>query len=854
MNLSREREIISDPYRLFKISMICTCKEEDMSADDYRVPPEKLRWVCDPEQFDFNSTADIPELEGAIGQKRALKSIDFGLGMQMNGFNLFLAGEPGTGRSSTIKNLLKIRAKTEPPPHDWCYVFNFKTPDKPISLSLPAGKGSELAVDMKELLEAVRSVIPKALDSKEYETNKTAIVEEYQAQNGALFSRLEKEAEEKGFALQRTVSGLVVVPQKEDRNYTQEEYDALNDEEKHKLDEAGKELTEKLNDVMRQVRENEKTTKEMLSSLDRNLGLAAVGHHIEPLKAKYAAFPKVTEYLEAVQEDILLNLEDFKDHSTQQPSPIPGIRFPHQEPSFERYAVNVLVDNKDTDGAPVVFEPNPTYNNLFGRIEHVMQMGGVATTNFTLVKPGALHRANGGYLIVDAREVLINPFSWDSLKRCIKNCEIKIEDVLEQYRFMSVASLKPEPVPLQAKIIMIGAPWIYYLLFHLEPDYRKLFKVKADFDSRVQRTPEIMKEYALFVATHCKNENLLPFDRSGVAALLEFSSRIVEDQGKLSSQFMEISDLIREASYWADKEKSPIVTRQFVMRAIEEEIYRNNRIEERIQEMIDEGTIMVDTSGSEVGQINGLSVMSLGDYMFGRPSRLTVRVYTGRGGMVNIEREVKLSGPIHDKGVLILTGYLGGKYAHDKPLSFSASICFEQSYEGVEGDSASSTELYALLSALSGVPIKQGIAVTGSVNQLGKVQPIGGVNYKIEGFYAVCKSKGLTGEQGVMIPETNVRHLMLKEEVVEAVKTGKFHIWSVSTIEQGIEILTGIPAGERSEDGGYPKGTINYLVDKRLHEFGESMKKFTASHEKEEKKGAESNPTEKSKASRKRIK
>jgi lon-related putative ATP-dependent protease len=515
------------------------------------------------------------------------------------------------------------------------------------------------------------------------------------------------------------------------------------------------------------------------------------------------------------------------------------LRVPHQEPSFERYAVNVLVDNKDTVGAPVVFEPNPTYNNLFGRIEHVMQMGGMATTNFTLVKPGALHRANGGYLIVDAREVLINPFSWDSLKRCIKNSEIKIEDVLEQYRFMSVASLKPEPVPLQAKIIMIGAPWIYYLLFHMEPDYRKLFKVKADFDSRVKRTPEIMKEYALFVATHCKNENLLPFDRSGVAALLEFSARIVEDQAKLSSQFMEISDLIREASYWAEKEKSPIVTRQFVTRAIEEEIYRNNRIEERIQEMIEEGTIMVDTAGAEVGQINGLSVMSLGDYMFGRPSRLTVRVYTGRGGMVNIEREVKLSGPIHDKGVLILTGYLGGKYAHDKPLSFSASICFEQSYEGVEGDSASSTELYGLLSALSGVPVRQGIAVTGSVNQLGKVQPIGGVNYKIEGFYAVCKAKGLTGEQGVMIPETNLRHLMLKEEVVEAVRSGRFNIWSVSTIEQGIEVLTGIPAGERDEEGGYPDGSINSLVDKRLHEFGESMKKFAASHEKEEKKEAE---------------
>ncbi len=811
-----------------------------MSVANCKIPVEKLRWVCDPSQFDFETTADIPELEGSIGQERALKSIDFGLGMREDGFNLYLAGEPGTGRSSTIKNLLKQRAKAEPNPHDWCYVYNFKDPDNPVALALPAGVGSELADDMKEFLDAVRAVIPKALDSKEYETNKAAILEEYQEKNGVLFAGLEQEAAAEQFAVQRTVSGLVMVPQKEGRNYTQEEYEALSGEEREKLDEAGKRLTERLNDVLRQVRENEKVLKDALAKLDRDLGLAAVGHHLEPMREKYAEYPKVLQYLEAVQEDVLLNLEDFKEQ-TPQASPIPGLKLPRQEPSFERYQVNVFVDNKDTSGAPVIFEPNPTYNNLFGRIEHVMQMGGMATTNFTLMKRGALHRANGGYLVVDAREVLINPFAWDALKRCIRSGEIRIEDVLEQYRFMTIASLKPEPIPLQAKIIMIGSPWIYYLLFYLEPDYRKFFKVKADFDSRIRKSPEIMKDYALFVATHCKRDNLLPFDRSGVAGLLEYSARSVEDQERLSCQFMEIADLIREADYWARKENSPLVTREFVNRAIEEKIYRSNRIEERMQELFEDGTILVDTEGAEVGQINGLSVLTLGDYMFGRPSRLTVRVYMGRAGMVNIEREVKLSGPIHDKGVLILTGYLGGKYAHDKPLSFSASICFEQSYEGVEGDSASSTELYGLLSALSGVPLKQGIAVTGSVNQLGKVQPIGGVNYKIEGFYAVCKAKGLSGEQGVIIPKTNERHLMLKDEVVEAVRDGKFHIWSVETIDQGIEILTGVPAGERQSDGKYPEGTINYLVDKRLREFVESMKKFSAP-EKEEKKGEGAKP------------
>ncbi|RNC73248.1 MAG: ATP-binding protein [Desulfuromonadales bacterium] len=804
-----------------------------MPIDHLKLPVEKLRWTCDPAQFDFATTDDLPELEGTLGQARALTSIDFGLDIRESGFNLFLSGEPGTGRTSTIKNILKKRAKGEPAPQDWCYVNNFKSPDLPISLALPAGLGTELEKDMRELIDHIRTVIPKALDSKEYEANKATIIEAYQEKNNELFGKLEAEAQAKGFALQRTVSGLVMVPQKEERNYTQEEYEALSAEDKEKLDETGQELTERLNDVLRQVREHEKGTKDALAQLDRDLGLATVGHHLDPLREKYGPLPKVLDYLNAVQEDIILNLEDFKPQQ-QMPSPIPGLKLPRQEPSFDRYQVNVFVDNHEVDGAPVVFEPNPTYNNLFGRIEHVMQMGGVATTNFTLIKPGALHKANGGYLIVDAREVLINPFSWDALKRCIRNAEIKIEDPLEQYRFMSVATLKPEQIPLQAKIIMIGSPWIYYLLFHLEPDYRKFFKVKADFDSRIARTPEILKDYALFVASNCKSEKLLPFDRSGVAGLVEYSARLVEDQGKLSSQFMEIADLIREASYWAGKEGCGAVTREHVTRAIDQKTYRSNRIEERMQELFDEGTILSDVEGGTVGQINGLGVMQLADHTFGRPSRVTARVWLGRAGMVNIEREVKLSGPIHDKGVLILTGYLGGRFAHDKPLSFSASICFEQNYEGVEGDSASSTELYCLLSAFSGVPIRQGIAVTGSVNQLGKVQPIGGVNFKIEGFYAVCKSKGLTGEQGVIIPKTNERHLMLNDEVIQAVRDGKFHVWSVETIDQGIEILTGVPAGELQEDGTWPEGTINGLVDRRLREMLESMKKHGA--DKDEKK------------------
>lgn len=786
------------------------------------MPAEKLRWNCDPDLLGFDTTAELPDFNNAIGQKRALRSIEFGLSVEGSGFNIYVSGETGTGRTSTIASILSKRAKSEPQPHDWVYVNNFKDSDSAISLDLPAGKGSELAEDMKELIEAFRNDIPKALESKEYENMRAELLDSYQSTSNDLFQGLEKGAEKLDFSLQRTVSGLVIVPLKSGRNYTQEEYDALNEKKRLKLEKQGKQLTEQLNEVLRQVREQEKLTKDALAQADRDVGMSCLGHRLNPLREKYAEIEKVLAYLDSVQKDILNTLDDFKPQSGQ--PQIPGIRLPRQEPTFDRYQVNVLVDNKDTDGAPVVFESNPTYNNLFGRIEHAMQYGGVAVTDFTMIRSGSLHRANGGYLVIDAREVLMNPFVWDSLKRCIRNSEIRIEDVLEQYRFMTMVSLKPEPVQMRAKIVLIGTPWIYYLLFHLDPDYRKFFKVKAEFDSSVARTPEIMHDYSLFVASHCRAEGLLPFHNSGVAALLEHTARMADDQSKLSSQFMEIADLIREISFWASKADRTIINGDDVRAAVEESLYRVNRIEERMQELYDNGTIMVDTSGVVVGQINGLSVIDLGDHTFGRPTRITAMVYTGYDGMVNIEREVKLSGPIHDKGVLILTGYLGGTFATERPLSLSASICFEQSYDGIDGDSASSTELYALLSALSGVAIKQGIAVTGSVNQRGIVQPIGGVNYKIEGFFAVCRAQGLTGQQGVMIPKSNERHLMLHEDIVQAVNAGQFHIWSVETVEQGIEILTGTRAGQRNKNGKYPKGSIYQLVDTRLRTMADKMK------------------------------
>lgn len=786
----------------------------EKAMNRFRLNPEQLRWHCPPEQLQFETTADLPDLMDAVGQERALRSLEFGLGVQENGFNLYISGETGTGRTSTIRNLLRQRAKDEPTPEDWLYVYNFKDQESPVSISLPAGGGVQFVSEMKEFVEGIKLDIPKSLESKEYEARRAEIIERYQESNNNLFEALENQAESMGFALQRTVSGLVVVPQKEGNNFTQDEYDALSEEDRKKLDDDGKVLTEQLNELLRQVRDNEKATKEQLALADRELGTSSLAHRLDPLREKYAQVPRVLAYLEAVQEDILKNLDDFKPQPPQ--SQIPGIKTGRPEPSFERYEVNLLVDNHETSGAPIVFESNPTYNNLFGRIEHVMQYGGVAATDFTMIKAGALHRANGGYLVIDAREMLINPFVWDSLKRCIRTGDIRIEDVMEQYRFMTVVSLKPEAVPLRSKIILVGTPWIYYLLYYQDPDYRKLFKVRAEFDSLVTRTPEVIHEYALFVATLCRDKNLLHFDRGGLACLLEYTARMVDDQQKLSARFMEIADFVREASFWAERDGHLLITCQDVERAAEEKLYRIRRIEEHLQELLAEGTLMVATDGAVVGQINGLSVISLADHTFGQPSRITARVWVGQAGMVNIEREVKLSGAIHDKGVLILSGYLGGIFATRRPLALSASLCFEQNYDGVDGDSASSTELYALLSALSGLPLDQGIAVTGSVDQLGRIQPIGGINHKIEGFFAVCKARGLNGRQGVLIPKANERNLMLHHDVVDAIATGQFHVWSITSIEEGIEILTGVPAATRKADGGFRKGTVYQRVEQTL--------------------------------------
>ena len=796
---------------------------------------DKLYRFCDPDIFTFNTTEDLPDFKETIGQERALHALDFGLSLESTGFNIFILGEHGTGKMTTVRSFLSQKAMNEPVPQDWCYVYNFKDSDVSVAISLDPGSAVIFQKDMEELIKILKAEIPKVFESKEYEKQKNKIIEEPQKQQKDIFSGLEEEAQQKGFSVRKTVSGLIIIPvKKTGEPLTEDEYELLDENTRKKIDEIGKTLQEKLNDVVRIARESEKMVKESIGRLEKEAALSSVGHLIDELKNKYKDHEKITAYLEDVKEDILEHLDDFKAQEEQAP-PLPFMKLPKTEPIFTRYTVNVLVNNKDCKGAPCIFESNPTYFNLFGRIEHKFQYG-IALTDFSMIKAGSLHKANGGYIVINALDLLRNIFAYDSLKRAIRNKEIKIEDVWEQYRLISTTTLKPEAMPLDVKVILVGNPYLYYLLYNLDEEYRELFKVKADFDSRMGRTEGNINKYASFVTTLCREEKLLPFDRAGVAKVVEFGSRLAEHQNKLSSRFSDIADILREASYWASKSNSNIVSDGHVHKAMDERIFRTNRIEERLREMILEGTIIVDTKGEKVGQINGLAVLDLGDYSFGKPSRITAKTYTGKAGVVNIERETKMSGKIYEKAILIITNYLGSRYAQKRPISLSASITFEQLYDTVEGDSASCAELYALLSSLSGIPLKQSVAITGSMDQNGEVQPVGGINEKIEGFFDLCRLTGFNGSQGVIMPTRNVKNLMLKKDVVEAVKEGKFFIYPIQRVDEGLEIITGMQVGELRDDGTYPEGTINYLVVKRLAEISEALeKKKEKEEEKEEK-------------------
>ena len=788
------------------------------------LPLESLRKTCDPNVMRCKTTEELAPLREIIGQERAVRALKFGLGIRDQGFNIYVAGYPGTGRKTAVKNFVEELASVEPVPPDWCYVNNFSDQYQPNAIQLPAGKGREFQDDVKNLIESIRTALPKAFESDDYAARREATVRVLEKHRKELIDKLNVKAQQEGFIIQSTPIGLLLIPVVNGKPLKEEELLSLPQKTKDLIQEKRGRLESELRNTMRQFRDMERKIREELNKLNRDVALYAIGNLVEDLIEKYKALSEITVYLKDVQNDILDNIAQFvkKDEPQQRmPFPVPWMK----EASFRKYEVNVIVDNSDVKGAPVVTEFNPTYQNLFGTTEKEAQFGALVT-DFTMIRGGSLHKANSGYLIITVEELLRNPFSYEGLKRALRDEKIVIEEPQERFGFMSTKSLKPQPIPLKVKVILIGNPYLYQQLLTLDMEFTELFKVKAEFDTTMARTEENVKHYAAFVCTICQKEKLKHLDRSGLAKLVEYSQRLAQDQHKLSTRFAEVADIIREANFYATQEKSEVVTGSHVKKAIEEKIYRSKLIQEKIQEMIQREILLIDTDTEKVGQVNGLSVMGLGDFAFGNPSRVTASVGLGREGVIDIEREAKMGGPIHTKGVLILSGYLNEKYARDKPLGLSARLVFEQNYGGVEGDSASSTELYAILSALSGLPIKQSLAVTGSVNQKGQVQAIGGVNEKIEGFFEVCKAKGFTGQQGVMIPASNVQNLMLKEEVVDAVKAGRFHMYSVKTIDEGIEVLTGSKAGERRKDGTFEEDTVNAKVDKQLKGMAERLKEF----------------------------
>ncbi len=786
----------------------------------------QLRRVCRRDHFAFDSTADLPISANIIGQSRGIRAIEFGIDIQSEGFNIYVLGQMGTGRATAIERFLHNRTQDQPQPPDWVYVHNFSTPHQPRAIELPAGEGATFCKRMKELHRALRSELPEAFNGDAYAQAMEMVSGKYEEQHMALMQAVQQQAEEAGFTIVSTTSGFNVAPLKDGRPITQEEWQALPLDTRQQQEIDRQAVTRALEDTLEKVQLlNHEATAEV-DEIDAEIIKMVTQPHFTTLREAYADEDEILLYLGEVQSDVADNISDFAPSDEDEPDP---------NADLQRYEVNVLVDNGRVEGAPVIIEQNPTYHRLIGRLEYEMREG-VVSTHFTNIKSGSLHQANGGYLILNARDVLKDEFAWEALKRALKTRHIRVQPMATMNGGTQVLakSLDPEPIPLDVKIVLMGSPRLYYALYENDDEFNNLFKVRSDFGATMPRTDAFEESYAQFIATRCTEEGLYHFDKTAVERMVEYGSRLARHQDKLSTRFGAVADVVREASYWAGRDGRELVTAADVKKALTEHRYRANRLEEEIVEDIIDGTIFIATDGAVVGQANGLSVMDTGEYAFGVPGRLTVRTFMGEEGVVHIEQETDMSGPIHEKGFLTLKGYLGGMYAQKRPLSLSASMTFEQSYGLIDGDSASSTEIYVLLSSLANLPIKQGIAVTGSVNQRGEVQPIGGANEKIEGFFNICHARGLTGEQGVMIPAVNVPNLMLAEEVITAVSNKKFHIYPIATIDEGIELLTGVPAGERADDGSYPDGTVHQAVLARLKALAEKPKDGDESGEEEE--------------------
>lgn len=783
---------------------------------------KELKNICNPNTFKFETTDELDGLDSIYGQDRGIKALEFGLSVDAKGYNLYIEGPSGVGKTMYAKKYISKLASKKKAPDDWCYIYNFDIPNEPIAVSLPAGLGKEFKSDMDSFIEDINKDIKSTFKNEDFEKQKALMQSKFEQKRSALLEKLNKESMKSGFEVKATNNGVYMMPVIDGKTIEEEEFNKLDDETKKAFEENSTVVQDHIIEAINQIKVLEKENNKKIDEWQSNIALLTINAHTNPLKQKYKKIKKITTFLDNIKTDILKNMNLFIQDA---PSSNNTQSNPKQEQPkpWLNYRVNLFIDNSNVEGSPVIMDSNYQYHNLFGKLEYE-NVYGMLKTDYTMLKPGLLHKANGGYIILQASDLLSNQICYDALKKALLVKEISIENNMEQRSYMVMISLKPEPIPLNVKVLLLGDASIYHALLALDPEFKKLFKIKAEFEESAPRTDTNMLKLANFVHSFSKKEGMLPLDKGAMAKIVEFASRISDDKEKLSTRFNEIGEVIAEASTWAKLSKKKIVTAEFIDKTLSERIDRIKKYDTKYLEMIKDETLLISTSGFETGVINGLTVMTIGDYTFGKPARITANTYMGKSGVINVERETDMSGPSHSKGVMILSGYLGETFAQDFPLSLTASLCFEQLYNGVDGDSASSTEAYAILSSLSDIPINQSIAVTGSVNQKGFIQPIGGVNEKVEGFYQVCKDRGLNGEHGVIIPIQNVRNLHLSDEVIESVKEGKFHVYAISTLDEGIEILTGVPAGKKNKYGKYPAGTIKYLAYEKLKQYNENSK------------------------------
>ncbi len=777
-----------------------------------------LKVVCDPDIFDFKDTSELEPISTGIGQDRGIKALDFGVNVNVKGYNIYMEGPSGVGKTMYAKNYLDELSKKKKVPSDWCYIYNFDNPNEPVAVSFPAGQGKEFKETMDTFIKEIRNDITKTFNNDDFEKEKTLIKQEFEAKRASLLEQLNTESLKNGFQVKSAQNGIYMMPIIDGKTIEEEEFDKLDEKVKKEFEEKSNIVQQQIIEVISKIKEIERASDKRIEDWQSNIALLTVNTHINYIKSKYKRNKKLNKFLNDIKQDILKNIPLFinKDENVKQPI----MNGPRPEPPkpWLNYRVNLFVDNSNLQGAPVIMDSNYSYHNIFGKLEYENYYGALKTDH-TMLKPGLMQSANGGYIIFQASDLLANGICYDALKKALRVKEIAIENTADQRSSMVMVSLKPEPIPLDLKVILIGNEAIYQTLLAMDNDFKKLFKIKVEFEDDAPNTTENKVKLARFISGFCKQEDLPPLDRSAVSKIVEYASRLSEDRTKLSTRFNDLAEVVGEAGTWALMDRKKVVSGEYVDKALRERVERIKKYDAKYLEMIKDNTLLIDTTGFKVGQINGLTIMTIGDYTFGKPVKITANTYTGKNGIINIEREVDLSGSSHTKGVFILSAYLGEKFAQDIPLSLTASICFEQLYNGVDGDSASSTELYALLSSLSGIPINQSIAVTGSVNQKGEIQPIGGVNDKIEGFFQICKLRGLDGSHGVMIPIQNVKNLTLSDEVLNAVKENKFHIYPISSIDQGIEVLTGVPGGKKDANGKFPAGSINSLVYEKLKKY-----------------------------------